>query len=122
MKSKKIPNHEAKSGEVQKLRKRIKRLENENARLKSEVKTLERFVRETSDYVDGKLDGVPVREVIKGVEKKMKLKDIQKDELKEVCPKCLNIELKSVPYRAGRVLVCSNCEFRKTVKEDNEKK
>lgn len=115
MKPKKIPNVEAKSGEVQKLKKRIKRLENENTRLKSEVRTLERFVRETSAYVDGKLDGIPVDQVIKGVEKNMKLSQINPEVIKEICPKCITIELKNLPYHTGRILVCNNCEYRKNV-------
>ena len=120
MRSKKIPNHEAKDGEIQKLKKRIKRLEKENTRLKSEVRTLEGFVKETKDYVDNKLDGVPVDSVIKGVNKKLKLKDIESNQIREACPMCITLELKSIPYRAGRILICGNCDYRKLINEESK--
>lgn len=121
MKSKKIPNREAKDGLIQKLKRRIVRLEKENERLKSELKTLESFRELTSDYIDGKLDNVPVEKVIRGVEKKQKLSSIKKpDVIKEVCIKCLSGELKRIPYRAGVIIVCGSCEHREIKKIGNK--
>lgn len=117
MKPKKIPNKEAKDNEVQRLKRRVKRLEKENERLKSEIKTLESFRDLTSDYIEGKLDGVSVENVIRGVEKKQKLNSIKKpDDIKEVCAKCLRGEIKKIPYRGGVVVVCGNCEHREIKK------
>lgn len=78
---------EPKDGQVAKLRRRIARLEKENDRLKSELATLEQFRKITSRYIDNKLDGVPVEDVIKGVEKSKKLHKIQ-EESEERCIKC----------------------------------
>jgi predicted nuclease with TOPRIM domain len=116
MKPKKSPIREAKDGEVQKLKRRIKRLEKENERLKSELRTLESFRSLTSDYIGDKLDGVPVEKVIRGVEKKHKLSKIKPDTIKEVCQKCLRGELKKVPYRGGVVEVCGECQHREVKK------
>ena len=116
--NKKLPVREAKDGEIQKLKRRIKRLEKENERLRSEIKTLEAFRDLTSDYIDGKLEGVPVEKVIRGVEKKQKLSNIKKpDVIKEICTKCLKGELKKVPYRSGVVIVCGECQHREIKKD-----
>jgi predicted RNase H-like nuclease (RuvC/YqgF family) len=118
MKPKKLPQKEAKDSEVQRLKRRIKRLEKERDQLKSEIKTLESFRDLTIDYVDGKLEGVPVEKVIRGIDKKQKLDKIKKpDVIKEICTKCLKGELKRVPYRSGVIIICGNCEHRETKKE-----
>lgn len=117
LKPKKIPDREAKSGEVQRLKKRISKLEKENARLKSEIRTLEGFRDATSRYIEGKLDGVPVENVIKGIEKKSKLSKIESQDIRKACPKCITKELVEVPYRAGKILICRNCEYRETKKD-----
>lgn len=114
---KKLPIKEAKDGTIQKLKNRIRRLEKENERLRHEVNTLESFRELTTKHLDDKLDGIPIERVIKGVQKKHKLKDISDNKIKEVCPKCISSELKEVPYPGGKVRTCSNCDFRDTVKE-----
>ena len=117
MKPKKSPVREAKDGELQKAKRRIKRLEKDVQRLKSEIKTLEGFREAASSYIDGKLDGVPVERVIKGIQKKQTLKQTKPDVIKECCPKCITAELKIVPYPGGEARVCGNCKHRETVKE-----
>ena len=77
MKPKKEPRKEAKDGAVEKLKRRIKRLEKENDKLKSEVRTLESYRVLTDTYLEGKLDGVPVERVIQGVKKKESLRKIK---------------------------------------------
>jgi DNA-directed RNA polymerase subunit M/transcription elongation factor TFIIS len=110
---------ESKSGEVQKLKRRIRYLEKKNERLISEIKTLEAYKELTNEYIGGELDGVPVERVIKGVQKKQKLKKVKEKEDKEVpCPKCHNKAVKVLPYRSGNIKVCGNakCDYRETVK------
>lgn len=119
MKPKKTPVKAARDGEIQRLKRRIARLEKENQRLKSEIKTLEGFRDLTSEYIGGKLDNVPVEKVIKGIESKQKFDSIRpKDIIKEVCTKCLKGELKRVPYRAGVIVICGNCEHREIKKDE----
>ena len=116
--NKKLPVREAKDGHLEKAKRRIKRLEKENARLKSEVRTLEGFRDVASTYIDGKLDGVPVEKVIKSVQKKMTLKQTSPDVIKECCPECITAELKVLAYPGGKIKVCGNCKFRATVKDE----
>lgn len=118
MKPKRMPVKEAKSGEAQKLKRRIKRLEEENKRLKGTIKTLEAYKNVTDNYIDGKLDGIPVEDVIKAVSKEKKLKDIKKKEVD--CPKCGNI-LHYIKGPMGKIEVCKNefCDHRKVVKSDD---
>ena len=47
---------EEKDGEIARLKKRVKKLENENFRLKKEMKTLKEGSGITADYIDEKLD------------------------------------------------------------------
>lgn len=105
---------EAKSGEIQKLKSRIKRLEKENHRLKSEVHTLEQYKVLTSKYMDGELDGIPVEKVLEGINKSKKFNQIKKDN--EGCPVCGGL-LRKISYRAGSVIVCSSCDYRGTSDE-----
>ena len=118
MKPKKLLVKEEKSGELQKLKRRIKKLEKENARLKSDIRTLEGFREETSRYIDGKLDGVPVERVIRGIEKKQTLKQVKEPEvIKLACPKCISAELKEVAYPGGKLRLCPNCKYREAIKK-----
>jgi predicted nuclease with TOPRIM domain len=117
LKPKKEPRKEAKDGAVEKLKRRIKRLEKENDKLKSEVRTLEAYRELTDTYVGGKLDGVPVERVIQGVKKKESLRKIKVNKVivNDACPKCLT-QLIKVPFINGVVKICNNCEYRETLK------
>jgi len=119
MKPKKMVVKEAKDGQLEKAKRRIKKLEKEVQRLKSEVRTLEGFRDVASTYIDGRLDGVPVEKVIRGVQKKMTLKQTSPDVIKDVCPVCITLELKVMAYPGGKVKVCGKCKFRETVKDEN---
>jgi hypothetical protein len=113
-----MPKREEKSGETQKLKRRIKYLEKKVDRLQKEVKTLESYQRLTNEYIGDKLDGVPVEQVIRGVQKKETLGKIKKEPvIKEACPKCISSKLKIVPYPGGEVKLCRKCDYRETVKK-----
>lgn len=121
MKPKKIPEKEAKSGELQKAKQRIRKLEKEVARLKSEKKTLESYKDLTNEYIGGKLDGVPVEKVIRGVQKQQRLSKINEEpDIREACPKCISSELKIVTYPGGKVKLCRKCQFREVIKENTD--
>ena len=63
MSQKKIPQKkDLKDERLNKLQRRVKRLEKENAILKSEIKTLEAYREKTNKYIDGELDGIPVED------------------------------------------------------------
>lgn len=108
---KKYPKEE-KDGEVSKLKRRIKRLEKENERLKSEIKTLEAYKELTNGYIDGKLDGIPVERVIKSVEKEQKLKKVITDN-KPKCPVCGAEGMKIIKTPHNETHLCQLCNYLK---------
>ena len=117
MSQKKLPRKEEKDGSVQRLKNRIRRLEKENERLKHEIKTLEAYRNITNKYIDEELDGIPVEKIIKSLEKHHNLEQI-KDEIKPVCPKCLNKDMMILGRPDGVLHKCS-CGYSKVVKNDD---
>lgn len=108
---------EPKTGEAQKLRQRLRKLEEENERLRKEIKTLEGFRKVTTDYIDKELDGIPVEKVIRGLEKQSKLKGLKED-LKPACKKCFNEEVTVVGRPDGkRVVMCFKCKTNEVLDE-----
>lgn len=108
---------EPKAGEVTKLKQRCRKLEEENERLKKEIKTLEGFRKVTTDYIDKELDGIPVEKVIRGLEKQSKLKDLKED-LKPYCKKCFNEEVTVVGRPDGKkVVMCFKCKTNEVLDE-----
>lgn len=100
---------EAKTSELRRLKLRLIKLEEENDRLKKEIRTLEAYKNETNRYIDKELDGIPVEDVIRGIDKKQRLKGI-KDELKPACKKCLNTEVTVLGRPDGKTCVmCFKC-------------
>lgn len=111
-----MPKKEEKDGQLQKLKSRIRRLEKENERLKSEIKTLEAYRSITNKYIDEELNGVPVEKVIKSIEKHHNLGQI-KDEIKPVCPNCLNKDLMILGRQDGTFHMCK-CGYKKVIKNE----
>lgn len=118
MTQKKIPQKkDLKDERLNKLQRRVKRLEKENAILRSEIKTLEAYRDKTNTYIDKELDGIPVEDVIKSVEKQLTLKQVKnKDSMK--CPACGNMTLKIMPILNGELNLCGNCGYRKVIKNE----
>jgi predicted nuclease with TOPRIM domain len=116
MSQKKLPRKEEKDGQIQRLRNRIRRLEKENERLKQEIKTLETYRDVTNKYIDEELDGIPVERVIRGVEKHQNLKKVT-DEVKPVCPKCLNRDILILGRQDGKMHLCK-CGYKKVIKDE----
>lgn len=104
-----MPVKEAKDGSEQKLKRRIKKLESENRRLKSELNSLEQAFKNTGEYIKGNVDGISVEKMIDAAKKGQKMKDTVGD---EVCPECSSGLLKKIPSPAGTVTICGNCKYR----------
>lgn len=105
---------EPKDGETSKLKRRIKRLEKENNRLKSELNSLEQAFKNTRRYIDDETKNVSVDRMIDAAKKGTKLSDLKK-ELE--CPKCGD-EINQIKSLAGTVEVCLNqeCDYREVKK------
>jgi len=118
MSQKKIPQKkDLKDERLNKLQRRVKRLEKENAILRSEIKTLEAYRDKTNTYIGGELDGVSVEDVIKSIEKKLPLKKI-KDKDNHKCSACGEMGLKIMPILNGELYLCSKCGYRKVIKNE----
>ena len=108
---------EAKDGQVQRLRNKIKRLEKENRKLKSELNSLEQAFRNTTDFLRDHTQHININDLIEAAKKGHSLKTVQDEqEVNLVCPKCLseNYAVVSTPF--GEVRSCGDCKHRETIR------
>ena len=112
---KKVPVKEAKSGEIQRLKSRIKKLEKEKSTLERKIRGLESYREETHRYIGSELENIPLEKVIENNKNKTKLKDVTN------CPKC-GSDINLIPSPSGTVELCLNqyCDHRR--KYNNEEK
>ena len=104
-----------KDGELNKLRRRIKRLEEENHRLKSELKTFNKAFAKTSKYLKDNTDGFSVEKVIEASKKEKTLQETREE---DKCPECgEELSYSSLPF--GRLILCKACNYRKTENSSN---
>ena len=107
---------EAKDGQTEKYKQRIKRLEKEVRELKSKNKTLEAAFEKTVKVLKGSVEDITVQELIDGANNGQSIKEV-KEESKhegENCPECSE-ELKIMPIRGGEIAVCGNCTYRRKI-------
>ena len=105
-----FPREAGESGEVRKLKDKIRRLESDKRRLISELQTLKVAFEKTKLFIDNKLDGVPIEEVIKSVKANRKLNEITKEEL--TCKYCHSNKhklLMDIKPRQMRIHLCLTC-------------
>ena len=111
-----FPREGGESGELRKLKDKIRRLESDKKRLISELQTLKVAFEKTKLFIDNKLDGVPIEEVIKSVKAKKKLSEITKEEL--TCKYCHSNKhklLMDIKPRQMRIHLCLTCNNKWTV-------
>ena len=110
----KIPNNEAKDGTVQKLKKRIKRLETENSKLKSELRSYDRAFKKTTKFLKGQTNDVSLNDLVKGAKEDKSLEEVKAI---PVCTMCSG-EVFQLNSPAGVVSFCRNieCEYREVKK------
>jgi hypothetical protein len=120
---------EERSGNEKRLKGQIKRLEHENNRLKSELRTLEVALGKNVMFLKTKTRNYTVEELIQGAQDEMNLEQI--DEVKDKtfdanierwkCFKCNDGVIKLIIVPNNRYLrKCSHCEYRTVVKEYTE--
>ena len=118
MKPKRVPVKEAKDGQLQRLRNRVRKLEKENRKLKSELNALEKAFENTTKFLRDHTQHISLDDLIEAAKKGHSLKTVQDDqEVNLVCPKCLseNFAVVSTPF--GEVRSCRDCKYRETVRE-----
>jgi len=108
---------EAKDGRIDKLKKRIKRLENENKRLKSELNSFEQAFKNTRKFLIDNTDEITLEGLIDAAKKGSSLKQAQEDGEDKVCGQCLSTEYKELPTRFGFLKICNKCGHTETEKK-----
>lgn len=114
---KKEPKKEYKDGEVSRLKKRIKKLEKENYRLKSELNAYEQAFKKTTKFLKDHTDEISLEDLIEAAKQDKSLKEVEekvKDSNK--CPKC-GSEVKKLPTSIiGTIITCTSCNYRSVKK------
>lgn len=114
---KKEPKKEYKDGELNKLKRRIKRLEKENTRLKSELNSYEQAFKKTTRFLKDHTDDISLEDLVQAAKQDKSLRKVEKEHVESLCPKCFS-KLKELPKsRIGKIIVCTQCEYRKVEKE-----
>lgn len=116
-KPQKIPNSEAKDGNIQKLKARNKKLERENARLKSELRAYESAFTNTKKFLKDHTNDISLEDLIQAAKSDKSLRDVEQEKAKKSCPKCQST-VKELPSPAGKITVCGNpmCDYRSVEK------
>lgn len=111
----KSPKKDYKDGELNKLRKRVKRLEKENERLKSELNSYEQAFKKTTRFLRDNTDEIRLEDLIQAAKNDKSLKEVKEKEVRDMCPICFS-ELKKTVTTVGVISTCTRCTFRKLEK------
>ena len=100
---------EPKSGEISKLKKRIRLLEKQKRELISKLNTAERVLEKNMKFLKGSTEDISVEELIEAAKEDKTLKEVKED---RVCPSCSSENYKIMSIRGGKIGICSDCSFR----------
>lgn len=117
----KNPKKDYKDGELNKLRKRVKRLEKENDRLKSELNSYEQAFKKTTKFLRDNTDEIRLEDLIEAAKNDKSLKQVKEKEVKNMCPICFS-ELKETVVTVGIIHTCTKCTYRNLEKVKGNKK
>lgn len=114
----KVPDdRQAKDGQIQKLRTRVKRLEKENSRLKSELNAYDQAWKKTLRYISDETKQISLDDLINAAKDDKSLKETKK-EVQPACKNCLSTNVQVTKIPGGRKSVfCEDCEHREVEKE-----
>ena len=109
----KEPKKGYKDSELNKLKKRIYKLEKENNRLKSDLNAYEQAFRKTSRFLRDSLDEISLEDLIEAAKSDKSLKEVKED-VEVRCPICFS-DTKIIPMKDNKeVVVCNSCSYRTT--------
>lgn len=106
MKPKKIPKSEAKSGNEQKLRNRIRYLERKVKRLEAEKRAYESAFKTTTSFLKDHTEEISLEKLIEGAKKGNSLKEVQEENQIKECEHCGADDLR----RIGKLVLCMVCK------------
>lgn len=93
---------QAKDGEIQKLKNRIKKLEKEKSILVTKLNTAEAALANNIKFLKGSTEDLSVEDLIEAAKTSKNLREIREDE----CPKCKGSELKITKTLFGTLCFC----------------
>lgn len=115
-KPKKIPTNEAKDGTIQKLRNRVKRLEKENHRLKSELNAYDQAWKKTLRFISDESKEIKLEDLINAAKEDKTLKETKKEVLPN-CSKCLSDNVHTSEITIGTMIICRDCSHTEVKKK-----
>lgn len=116
---KKEPRKDYKDGELNKLKNRIKRLEKENNRLKSELKAYDQAFKKTTKFLKDHTDEISLEDLIEAAKDGKSLKEVEEvPNVQNLCPRCFSPIKKLQKSKVGEIVVCTKCDYRTVVKDE----
>ena len=110
MKPNKVPKREEKDGQLDKLKNRVRNLEKENQRLKSELISYEQAFKKTTKFLKDNTKDISLEKLIKAANADKTLKQVQKE---NGCEKCEGTDLYTAKTPAGFLTLCRTCNHSK---------
>jgi len=95
-----------------------RRLKSDNERLKQELSTLQDAFEKTSKYLKDNTDDFSIEALIKGAKRGSTLQEIKDT---NTCLVCKSQKLKSLNVPFGKILLCTDCNHSKVVRDGKEK-
>lgn len=116
----KIPKKEESHKEtISSLKGKIRRLESDKRKLKSEVETLTAALEENLKFLKGQTKDLSLEDLIEAAKSKKSLREARQSKVSEACKKCLSTDLFiSKVESVGVIILCKDCKFRE-VKKNN---
>ena len=106
MKPNKSPKREEKDGQITKLKNRIRNLEKENNKLKSDLKSYDKAFIKTTKFLKDNTKDISLEQLIKGANEDKTLKEVQKE---NCCEKCMGVDLYITKIPNGTFTLCRTC-------------
>lgn len=107
MKPNKSPKREEKDGQLDKLKSRVRNLEKENQRLKSELNSYEQAFKKTTKFIKDNTKNISLEKLIQAANDNKTLKQVQKE---NSCDKCGGTDLYIAKIPAGLLTLCRTCK------------
>ena len=116
MKPKKMPMKEAKTGNEQKLRNRIRYLERKVKALEKEKRAFESAFKHTKSFLRDHTEEISLEKLIEAAKKGQSLKDAKDDSKLKSCEKCGGCDLRHI----GKLILCMSCNGSAKYEDDKE--
>ena len=114
----KIPKKEESHKEtINELKGKIRRLESDKRKLKSEVETLTAALEENIKFLRDQTNDLSLEDLIGAAKSKKSLKEVKSTKVEETCKKCFSTDLFISKVKSvGTIVLCRSCKNREVKK------